>query len=226
MTIEVVMAEARDIDVLSELIAEAFFNLPPSLWLISDEDARRKIFPAYFRIFVEHGRQHGLVCTTPDWAGVAVWLPAGIDLPALPDGYDERLLAVTAPWTSRFVAFDVALEARHPVGQPHHHLALLGVRPERQGRGIGSALLEAHHQVLDRDGTAAYLEASSRRSRRFYLRHGYEDFGPPIDLPDGPSLLPMWREPSPQPGPDDTRQAPDWHAGMTGIFRKPTTQLV
>lgn len=196
MTIEVVRAEARDLDTLSELLAEAFFDLPPSSWLIADDEARRKIFPAYFRIHLEHGLTHGVVYTTADRAGVALWLPAGTDLPVLPDGYDERLAAVTRPWTGRFVAFDVALESSHPVGKVHHHLALLGVRRGRQGRGIGSTLLQVHHQKLDQDGMPAYLEASNPDNRKLYLRHWYVDHGPPISLPGGPELWPMWREPS------------------------------
>lgn len=199
MKTEVVKARAGDLDALSDLIAEAFFDLPPSPWLIVDEAERRRIFPSYFWIYLEHGLKHGQVYSTPDWAGAALWLPAGMDLPALPDNYDERLLSVTSPWTGRFVAFDVALEARHPVGEVHHHLALLGVRPGRQGRGIGTALLQAHHQVLDSEGLPAYLEASSQPNRKLYLRHGYTDHGPPIELPDGPSLLPMWREPQRAP---------------------------
>jgi GNAT superfamily N-acetyltransferase len=126
---------------------------------------------------------------------VAVWLPVGTDGPKLPLGYHQRLMAATEPWISRFMVFDAALEARYPVGEAHHHLALLGVRPERQGRGIGTALLEAHHQQLDEDGLPAYLEASCAASRRLYLRHAYTDLGPPIPLPGGPSLFPMWREP-------------------------------
>lgn len=197
MMTDVVRAESSDLAALSELLADAFHDLPPSPWLIGDQAARRQIFPLYFRIYLEHGLRHGLVCTTPDWAGAAVWLPIGTELPATPDGYDERLACVTAPWTSRFVAFDAALETRHPTGTEHHHLALLGVRPGRQGRGIGSALLQTHHRQLDGEGWPAYLEASSRSNRRFYLRHGYEDLGPPIALPDGPGLFPMWRQPEP-----------------------------
>lgn len=190
MMTEVVRVEPQDLAALSELIAEAFFDLPPSPWLISDETARREIFPAYFRLYLEDGMAHGQVDTTPDWAGAALWLPVGLEPPVPPDGYKERLAAVTAPWTSRFLAFDVSLEARHSTGRAHHHLALLGVRQCRQGRGIGSALLQAHHQQLDESGLPAYLEASSQRSRKLYQRHGYEDLGPPIDLPDGPGLFP------------------------------------
>ena len=35
--------------------------------------------------------------------------------------------------------------------------------------------------------------ADDARARGLYLRHGYEDHGEPIRLPDGPEMYPMWR---------------------------------
>jgi len=202
--IKLIRAEPGDAAVLSAVLAEAFFDLPPSRWLISDEASRRRIFPAYFQIFVDHALACEVVHTTPDRAAAALWLWMGQQPVPAPDNYAERLREVTAPWTSRFIEFDAALESRHPAGAAHHHLALLGVRPGQQGRGIGTALLRAHHRVLDQAGAAAYLEASSPRNRRLYERHGYADLGPPICLPDGPRMFPMIRQPrSVAAAPDD-----------------------
>lgn len=193
--IEVVRARPGDLDALSIVIAEAFHDLPPSRWLIGDEIARREVFPHYFRIHLELAMACGVVCTTARRDAAALWIPVGSDRPVPADGYSERLAVATSPWTSRFVVFDAALEGRHPAGTAHHHLALLGVLPGQQGDGIGSALLREHHAWLDRAGIPGYLEASSERNRQLYLRHGYRDVGPLIELPDGPSLYPMWREP-------------------------------
>lgn len=107
------------------------------------------------------------------------------------------------PWAPRFAEFDAALDRRHPAGTAHHHLAIVGVWPGAQGRGIGTALLQAHHHLLDQAGIPAYLEASSQRNRRLYRRHGYADHGPPICLTGGPQMFPMIRQPLPAatPGP-------------------------
>jgi GNAT superfamily N-acetyltransferase len=197
MTPVVVRAGEADADVLSEVIAEAFHGLAPSRWLIQDPAARRRVFPGYFRLYVEHALASGLVHTTADRGGVALWLPAGAPPP---DGYHERLAAVTGPAASRFLVFDAVLDHHHPAGLPHEHLAILAVRPGGQGRGIGTALLRARHAALDRAGTPAYLEASSPGSRDLYLRNGYVLLsGAPFRLPgDGPPMWPMWR--GPQPG--------------------------
>lgn len=205
----VVPACPADAGVLSDVIAEAFHPLAPSQWLIPDEAARRQVFPGYFRLFVEHALATGVVHTTPDRAAAALWLPAGPGGPVPPDAYAERLAAATGAWAHRFRAFDAALDARHLAGVPHVHLALLAVRPDRQGQGTGTALLRAHHRTLDHHARLpAYLEASDLRTRQLYLREGYADHGRPVRLPGGPAMYPMVRrcgatlgpgEPGPRP---------------------------
>jgi GNAT superfamily N-acetyltransferase len=212
----IVRAGEADIGVLSQVIADAFFTLAPCQWLIGDQAARRAIFPGYFRMYVEHAMADGLVHTTPARDAAALWLPLGPQLPEPPDGYDEHLAQITGPWVERFAAFDAELDDHHLTGVEHQHLAILAVRPDRQGQGTGTALLDAHHAVLDERGTAAYLEASDERTRSIYLRHGYADYGTPIQLPggsfghgddsgpgqqaDGPRMYPMVRRPRPHSG--------------------------
>jgi GNAT superfamily N-acetyltransferase len=188
-------ADETDTDALSQVIAEAFFDQPPSRWLVEDPANRRAIFPGYFRLYVEHALACGLVQTTPDRDAVALWLPAGPGAPDPPNGYSTRLAATTGSLVARFEAFDAALEASHPAALPHQHLTILAVRPGRQGHGTGTALLTARHATLDAEGIPAFLEASSPDSRRLYLWLGYADYGPRIELPGGPALYPMWRQP-------------------------------
>ena len=195
---EVITAGAADLETLSEVIAEAFCDLPPSRWLIPDPTARSQVFPAYFRIHLDHALASGLICTTPDRDAAALWIPAGQHPPGPPPGYAERLRAATIPWTGKFQALDAALARRHPYRTPHHHLAILAVQPGRQGQGTGTALLDSYHQILDQASLPGYLEASTDRNRQLYLRHGYADLGPPIRLPGGPPMHPMWRQPRPQ----------------------------
>jgi ribosomal protein S18 acetylase RimI-like enzyme len=198
--VDVVTANPADAKVLSQVIADAFLDLPPSWWLIADRSVRRRVFPEFFRIFVDAALADGIVQTTADRDAIAIWLPSSSVEPPADEAaaYLARLTSITEPWTSRFLAFDAAIESRHPADPPHHHLAFLAVRPDRQGRGIGSALLLAHHQFLDDQlRLPAYLEAAEPRSRDLYSQYGYVDLGPPNYLPDGgPPMYPMWRPPS------------------------------
>jgi GNAT superfamily N-acetyltransferase len=192
----VIDADAADAGALSQVVADAFHDLAPSRWLIPDDVGRRKVFPGYFRLFVEHALASGVVHTTPARTAVALWLPVAENGPDQPAGYEDQLAAATDPWTYMFRAFDAALDRRHPFGAAHHHLALLAVHPDAQGQGIGTALLHTYHARLDQDlRMPAYLEASDQRTRRIYLAHGYADHGPAIRLPGGPTMYPMWRQP-------------------------------
>jgi GNAT superfamily N-acetyltransferase len=198
----VITADLVDTDVLSQVVADAFFDLPPSRWLVPDPAARQAIFPGYFRLYVEHAMASGVVHTTPDRSAAALWLPIGDNPADLPPGNDARLAAATGRWIDRFLAFGAALDRHHPAGTPHHHLAILAVRPDRQGQGTGTMLVRAYHQLLDHDiGAPAYLEAANQRTQRMYLRHGYIlRPNAPIRLPDsGPLMWPMWREPQRKP---------------------------
>jgi GNAT superfamily N-acetyltransferase len=192
----VLRAGPGDLFVLSQVIADAFHGLPPSHWLVADPDARRRIFPGYFQLFVEHALATGLVLTTPDRSAAALWIPVRKTPEGPSADYATRLAAITDPWTDRFRAFDAVLDSHHPSAFPHHHLAMLAVRPDRQGRGIGTTMLRAHHALLDEEGIPAYLEAANQRTRVMYLRHGYTDHGAPIQLPGGPFMFPMWRSAS------------------------------
>jgi GNAT superfamily N-acetyltransferase len=196
----VITADPADAPALSQVIADAFHDLPQSHWLIPDPVSRREIFPGYFRLFVEHALASGFVYTTANRSAVALWLPGGDESTAPPADYEERLAAATGPWLERFLAFDATLDQNHPGGIPHHQLAMLAVLPDKQGRGTGTSLLRAHHQLLDQDlRVPAYLEAAEPRSRELYLRHGYADRADgPFRFPDGgPPMWPMWREPQP-----------------------------
>ena len=161
--------------------------------------ARRAVFPGYFRLITELAMGDGIVWTTSDRDAAALWLPGGAEAPTPPADYSARLAAVTTPWTGRFTAFDAAVEAGHPA-EAHWHLAILAVRPDTQGLGVGTALLGAGHQHIDRDyGTPAYLEAATPRLAAWYQRHGYSPCDPAIDLPDGgPQMYPMLRPAAPQ----------------------------
>jgi ribosomal protein S18 acetylase RimI-like enzyme len=189
-------AEPGDAAVLAQVVADAFFGLAVSRWLVPDPRTRRTIFPGYFRIYVDHALDAGLVLTTPARDATALWMPVRSGGPGEPgDGYHDRLAAITGQHLARFVALDEQFADRHPTGVPHEHLAILAVRPDRQRRGIGTALMNARHAILDRGGTPAYLEASDRAKRDIYRAHDYADIGEPIQLPDGPSMYPMWRHP-------------------------------
>jgi GNAT superfamily N-acetyltransferase len=143
---------------------------------------------------------HGEVyITEPTPVAGAVWIPLGCRA----TGEDAELLAAwfleAAEENSERARTALELTDQCHPEEPHDYLFLLGTRPEWQSRGLGSALLRKVLERCDREGRPAYLEASTEGNRRLYLRHGFEVTGE-IRLPDGPSMWPMWREPTNQEG--------------------------
>jgi GNAT superfamily N-acetyltransferase len=179
---------------IADLIADAFLPLSGTEWLVPDPARRRAVLRDQFAILVDHALAHGELDRLADGTAVAVWFDLTRPLPPI-DDYAERLAAACGPDTARFRVLD-ELFAAHEPERPHHHLALLAVRPDVQRNGRGSALLDRQHRVLDRAGVPAYLEASSEGSRDLYARHGYATMGEPFRLPNGAPFWPMWREPA------------------------------
>jgi GNAT superfamily N-acetyltransferase len=62
------------------------------------------------------------------------------------------------------------------VPRPYMLLDALGVSPEHEGQGIGSALLEGviGHCEADQECRGVYIQTASPRARRLYMRAGFE----------------------------------------------------
>jgi GNAT superfamily N-acetyltransferase len=189
----IVRAGEQDARAIASVIARAFHPLPAGPWLVPDPAERIRVFPAYFRILVEHAIRHGQVYVGAGGDAVAVWFPP-TDVPQDPEDYDARVAALVGAHVDRFRTFDALMAKVHP-HQPHHYLAFLAVVPERQREGLGTALLRHRLARLDAAREPAYLEAGDENSRRLYLREGFVPHQAPYTLPGGPSLYPLWRDP-------------------------------
>jgi GNAT superfamily N-acetyltransferase len=184
-------ATRDDLPSLSRTLASAFQDDPVCSWLYPDDAQRRRILPRFFAVIAEAALDGDEVYTTDDLVGGAIWIP-----PSGEDDGDELAVALgeaSGEYAPRLFQLLELLDAMHP-HDPHHYLFVLGTRPEWQSRGVGSALMTPVLEACDRDRVPAYLEASSERNRRLYLRHGFADTEE-VRLPDGPSLWCMWREP-------------------------------
>src|SRR5262249_47048928 len=80
----------------------------------------------------------------------------------------------------------------HP-GEPHYYLAFIGVAPNRQRHGMGTALLQDSLARIDKAGAPAYLENSNPRNLPLYQRLGFRVIKE-VRAPGGaPPIFAMWR---------------------------------
>lgn len=189
-------ASGDDRPELASMLVRSFGADPFHGWLFPDDEARPKRQRRLFeRLLALYGR-HGVVHTTEDRSGVAMWDPPREGGPGLAEllGFVFGILPVFG-WRALAVAEGMApLAGLHP-DEPHWYLSVLGSDPSRQGRGVGTALLRPVLGRCDRDGVAAYLESSRLENVAWYERFGFEVVAP-LPMPrGGPSLYRMKREP-------------------------------
>ncbi|HEX6739100.1 MAG TPA: GNAT family N-acetyltransferase [Vicinamibacteria bacterium] len=179
-------------------LALAFQDDPVLSWCFPDPDRRRHVLGAGFFLFLHRvWLPGGESFTTADGAGAACWLaPGNWHLPPRRRlGLLPSLVRIAGLRSPRFLRLMALVEGRHPGERGHWYLPALGVRPERQGRGLGSRLMYPILSRCDEQGLPAYLEPSRPRNRALYERHGFA-VTDELKLPrNGPPLWLMWREP-------------------------------
>lgn len=194
---EIRAAREDEIPAIGHLISHSFHKLPQNAYLVPPLDDRLTVMADFFTMYSEHAFSYGRidVIDNPDGDGLvaaAVWFDNTQDAPEI-ERYGERLAELTQQYLDRFVALDVLFEKNHPT-DPHWHLAFLAVHPDHQEHGLGSHLMKHWHDELERDGVAAYLEATNENNVRLYRRTGYVDMDPfEMLLPDGTPFFRMWR---------------------------------
>jgi GNAT superfamily N-acetyltransferase len=188
-------ATAADVKPLAAVMARAFYDDPPFIWMLPDPRTRlkrsRRFFAALARgeSLTRSGVDVALVGT--EVGGAAIWRPPG--------HWETEQLATMLSVVRAFgrrtraaAALAQAMARAHPRA-PHWYLFAIGVDPAWQGTGVASALLRSRLDQCDHDGLRAYLEASKAASVPLYQHFGFEPTGNP-DLPDGaPPLTAMWR---------------------------------
>jgi GNAT superfamily N-acetyltransferase len=174
-----------DLEALSETLALAFADYPWTNWTVAADDHAQRLRGLYRLYAQADGLPFGEVWVTDNCESVAFWMPPGHRGPS--DDVLERL----APAIERL--FGDRLDAAHDAEAviralrpeaPHWYLASMGTRPELQGRGLGSAVLEPVLARCDADRLPAYCDTSTERNVRFYARHGF-DVAAETDVPEG-----------------------------------------
>jgi len=184
----VVDVGVRDVRGVAGVAARAFADDAMFGVVFPGLDQRHRRLPVFFRGAVRYGRVAGRAWTTPDRAGVAIWLPPEQPTVALPGMLRSGM--VSFPLTlgpvafGRFVAYTSWLDTqrRELVPGPHWFLLALATDPPHQRRGVGQALMAPALADADRRGLPAYLETTSPGNVDYYGRAGFEvvrDAAPP-----------------------------------------------
>src|SRR5438270_5188562 len=186
---------AADLTDVVEGVARSFYEDPIFRWILPDDARRLSQLERGFALFARRvWFPQDETYTTDRLIGGAFWMP--------PDTWHLSLLRqlLLLPAMTVFARGDLprllralnAIEAKHP-HDPHYYLPVVGILPEWQGRGFGSALMRPILERCDRERLPAYLEASSPRNRALYERHGFEVVEEMRLANASPPLWRMWR---------------------------------
>jgi ribosomal protein S18 acetylase RimI-like enzyme len=190
--IRVQVVHSDEEDRVTATIVRAFMNDPAARWMYPDPAQYLENFPKFVTAFGGRAFESGMVHHAGTFQGAALWLPPGVhpDEDAI-----IKLISRSVPERDQSAMFSVfdRMGQYHPP-EPHWHLSLIGVEPQEQGKGYGSALL--HHALArcDADGALAYLESSNEQNIPLYQRHGFEVLGR-IQVGTSPPITPMLRHP-------------------------------
>ena len=191
------VATASDTRGLVDMLVRAFDDDPVSNFMFAGERRRHLGLHSFFTSQLRRQYMpHGHVYTTDDLSGATLWGPPG----RTRHGLQELMqLLATAPFllsphTIRALRLMFEVESLHPE-KPHWYLFTIGTAPERQGHGVGSALLRSRLAHIDELGDAAFLESSKERNVPLYARFGFEGIDELPSRSGSPTIWRMWREP-------------------------------
>lgn len=197
------LREVPETEVVDAMVP-AFMDDPGWVAVVQRPDHRREILATLFRTALNQWPDDVRVALEADRVvGAASW-PA-------PGTYPPGRWAVLrmSPWwmltalrtgrvVSQVAAFGAAVDRAFP-DEPVRYLQVLGVHPEAQRRGVGSALLADGIERADSLRESIYLETAAEANVPYYIRFGFRVMaGSPSPIGDG--LPVMWRMSRPASG--------------------------
>lgn len=169
----------------------AFSRDPVMRWLYPEAADYLQGFPDFAEAFGGGSFGHSTAHVAGDFGGVAMWLPPGaeVDGDAVGAALNKSVDAERLP-----SVFEMLEEmGRYHIEEDHWYLAMVGVDPSHQGKGLGSSLLSFALSKCDEAGLPAYLESSNPANVPLYERHGFRVLGT-IQVGDSPPVFPMHRD--------------------------------
>jgi len=178
---KIVALEKRNLDDASRMLAAAFFHYPMFIHYFPEPSSRSRLLQWYLRNVLRCVIRYGEALTTLEMAGALFALHPGHTSLSLWEYAMNGFLFT--PLVLGLRRYRRSMECEDFVGRihkevmgglPHYYLWGVAVDPEHQSKGIGSALMYAYLERVDREQMSVYLETHEERNVSYYERYGFE----------------------------------------------------
>ncbi|MEV0260730.1 GNAT family N-acetyltransferase [Streptomyces sp. NPDC050617] len=176
-------ATGEDVPAAVRTLTRAFADYVYTRHVVAADDHESRVGRIDELFLSRIGLAYGRVWVADECRAVAAWTTPEQD-PS--PGFAEigpRIAELAGDRAAAYEAAEAALAPHRPT-EPVWFLATVGVDPDAQGRGLGSAVLRPGLRAAEEAGHPAFLETASERNVRFYERLGFTVTAE-VPLPDG-----------------------------------------
>lgn len=188
-------ATPADVPRAVRTLGEAFADYPATRHTVDPDRHTERVTTLQEMFLTRVGLEVGKVWVADDGDAVAAWTtPESVDAGAVFAEIVPRVAELAGSRWAAYQEMESLLEPHRPT-EPAWFLATVGVLPERQGKGLGSAVVRPGVEAARRAGVPAYLETSYAGNLPFYERLGFTVTAE-VPLPgDGPRTWCLTRRP-------------------------------
>ena len=178
-----------------ETLGRAFLDYPLMVYAAADERRRRPAIRQLYGAILWDSFRWGEVHITPEVDGVCAWLPPERSMPTLWRQIRAGFLQVPFRFGleggRKLTVYDRWAQKLHHdhAAMPHYYLSVIGVAPQRQGQGVGSALMQPMLDRADQQRLHCWLDTHTETNVRLYEHHGFQ-VARQVDVPGHP--VPVW----------------------------------
>ncbi|ASO21870.1 ribosomal protein S18 acetylase RimI-like enzyme [Actinoalloteichus hoggarensis] len=177
-------ATEADVPRATQTLGAAFGDYPYTRHVVDERDHLRRVTRFQELFLTEVGLPHGRVWVADGGDAVAVWTtPDAEDIGAVFARLGPEFAELAGERAAASAAAEAALAPHRPT-EPAWFLGTVGVHPDSQGRGLGTAVLRPGIEAAEAAGVTAFLETSTERNVAFYRRLGFVVTAD-VALPDG-----------------------------------------
>jgi ribosomal protein S18 acetylase RimI-like enzyme len=167
----------NDLEAAVKIMSEAFFMDPLWVYLLPNEDRRKKVLKSFFEILLLAGISNNQVYGVSNpIEGVVIWekpdstfnFPWKVLIPGIVF-FIMNIVVLIRAW-SVFRKFSIMQENNTP--GKHYYLISIGINPESQGKGLASILIRPFLDESIRNGYGVYTETVTPENVPIYEHYG------------------------------------------------------